>query len=168
MTRNVNHHILSQHAGEVPRDPMSQRLGSQCLGDSLTFTIQCVIVSGTRGTKTKEYIITECNLFVLLRWKQAHSIQVQQQEFAIWNKPPASSFPARQPTAPLLARAHSIHTTGSTGNLLTIVAERTTVGRHGAVAGEALPLLETHPLMVAWLLRTGGTGSCQCQQKKKK
>lgn len=42
---------------------------------------------------------------------------------------------------------------------LTIVAERTSMGRHGAVAGEALPLLETHPLMVAGLLRTGGTGS---------
>lgn len=44
--------------------------------------------------------------------------------------------------------------------VLTIAAVRAPVGRHGAVAGEALPLLQTHPLMMTRVLRTGAAGSC--------
>ena len=43
--------------------------------------------------------------------------------------------------------------------VLTVAAEGASIGRHGAVAAEALPLLETHALVVAGLLRTGGAGS---------
>lgn len=39
--------------------------------------------------------------------------------------------------------------------VLTVTAECSSVGGHGAVTGEAFPLLETHPLVMAGVLCTG-------------
>lgn len=44
---------------------------------------------------------------------------------------------------------------------LTIAAVRASIGRHGAVTGKALPLLETHALIVAGVLHAGRTGACR-------
>lgn len=43
--------------------------------------------------------------------------------------------------------------------VLTVAAVCTPIGRHGTVAGEALPLLETHPLIGAGVLRAGCAGA---------
>lgn len=43
---------------------------------------------------------------------------------------------------------------------LTVTAERPPVGGHGAVAGEALPQLQAHSLVVAGVLCAGGAGTC--------
>ena len=45
--------------------------------------------------------------------------------------------------------------------LLTVTAEGSPVGGHGAVAGEALPQLQTHTLVVAGVLRAGCAGTCR-------
>lgn len=45
--------------------------------------------------------------------------------------------------------------------LLTVAAERPPIGGHGAVTGEALPLLQTHALMVARVLGACGAGTCR-------
>lgn len=42
---------------------------------------------------------------------------------------------------------------------LTIAAVWASIGRHATVAWEALPLLQTHPLIMARVLRAGGAGS---------
>lgn len=42
-------------------------------------------------------------------------------------------------------------------DVLTIVAERAPIGRHGTVTGEALPLLQTHTLIGAGILCAGCT-----------
>lgn len=49
---------------------------------------------------------------------------------------------------------------GARSRALTVIAEGPPVGGHGAVAGEALPQLQTHSLMVARVLRTRGAGTC--------
>lgn len=46
---------------------------------------------------------------------------------------------------------------------LTVTAERPRVGGHGAVAGEALPQLQTHSLVVAGVLCAGGAGTCRVE-----
>lgn len=56
VTQNVNHHTLSQHAWEVPREPVSQWLRSQCLTDSLSFPIQSVTVA-QEARKLKDMLI---------------------------------------------------------------------------------------------------------------
>lgn len=43
---------------------------------------------------------------------------------------------------------------------LTVTAEWPPVGCHGAVAGKALPQLQTHSLMVAGVLCAGGARAC--------
>lgn len=46
---------------------------------------------------------------------------------------------------------------------LTVAAERPPVGGHGAVTRESLPQLQTHSLVVAGVLCTGGAGTCRVQ-----
>lgn len=75
--------------------------------------------------------------------------------------------PTRSTESPTQHNLHTtyIHTTqhGDVGDrrgcVLTVATEGASIGRHGAVAGEALPQLETHPLIVAGVLRTGGARS---------
>lgn len=54
---------------------------------------------------------------------------------------------------------------------LTVVAQRPSVGRHATVAGEALPLLQAHPLVGARVLLARGAGPCKqigkCTKKKR-